>query len=182
MAKNPDQRRPVSGFPGYTVNAMGVVFGKKGMPLKGSRLPAGYLTVGFWLNRKLHTRTIHSVVAGAWLDQKPSDKHEVAHNNGINTDNRADNLRWATHADNGKDMVIHGHSTQGIRHPNAKLDDDTILKIRSAGASGMLFKDLGEMFGISRQHARKIMTGERWPHLPGIINERRKTGPRPHVS
>lgn len=173
--------RAIPGFPGYSIDPNGVVYGKTGAPMSPQIHPIGYLALGLWVSGKRTTKRIHNLVASAWLPPKPSCRHEVAHNNGNKLDNRSSNLRWALHVENGADMVAHGRSTQGVRHPNVKINELIVKNVRAVASSGVTYKEVGEQFGLSRQHIRKIVAGLLWGHIPGAITEKRKTGPRPRV-
>lgn len=53
------------------------------------------------------SRRVHVLVAEAFHGERPPGL-EVCHNNGIDTDNRPENLRYDTHAGNMQDKRIHG--------------------------------------------------------------------------
>lgn len=53
------------------------------------------------------TRTVHGLVAAAFLGERP-DGMDICHINGDYTDNRAANLRYDTHANNQLQMVADG--------------------------------------------------------------------------
>lgn len=55
----------------------------------------GYATVSVQDGRVY----VHRLVAGAFIPN-PEKKPEVNHKNGIKTDNRVENLEWATHSEN----------------------------------------------------------------------------------
>lgn len=59
----------------------------------------GYLCVGIKINGKNTTRKIHRLVAEAFIPN-PENKPEVNHKNGVKSDNRIDNLEWATAKEN----------------------------------------------------------------------------------
>lgn len=82
-------------------------------------------------DRKLNRMVgVHRLVLLAFVGP-PRPGQECCHNNGDPTDNRLENLRWATHRDNVLDAVAHGthpmvaktHCPQGhpLAHPNLAL-------------------------------------------------------------
>ena len=58
-----------------------------------------------------HTYSVHRLVLEAWVGMAPTQKHQAAHWNGDPSDNRLENLRWATQAENEADKVRHGSPT-----------------------------------------------------------------------
>lgn len=69
----------------------------------------GYLQVNLWRNHKTEVRTIHSLVAEAFLGPCPDGK-EICHNNGHRDDNRLANLRYDTRSANALDRTKHGNN------------------------------------------------------------------------
>lgn len=74
---------------------------------KSDGKPDTRLAVVLRKDGRSRTLRVHSLVALAFLGPKP-DGLEVAHINGINTDNRLPNLRYVTHAENEMDKFLHG--------------------------------------------------------------------------
>lgn len=104
----------------YWVDEHGVVYStKRGAPLSLSpkRTKNGYRSVGLWVDGVRHHRTIHRLVAEAYIPN-PCGYEYVLHKNDIKSDNRVDNLYWGTHQDNMDDMVRKGRSASGVRNPN----------------------------------------------------------------
>jgi HNH endonuclease/NUMOD4 motif-containing protein len=72
--------------------------------LKQSPDRKGYLRIRFYGK---HTG-VHRLVAETFHGFAPTEKHQAAHKNGIASDNRPDNLYWATNSENTQDKVRHG--------------------------------------------------------------------------
>lgn len=105
---------PVSGWAGmYAVSDAGrvkslarVTMRKNGHPisvgqkiLKAGTGPNGYPLVVLSKPNSRTSRTVHSLVADAFL-ARPSESHEVDHRNGDRSDPSLKNLRWATRSQN----------------------------------------------------------------------------------
>lgn len=61
----------------------------------------GYLCVPLYSDGKILKHSIHRLVALAFIDN-PLSKESVNHKNGIKTDNRVENLEWATASENNQ--------------------------------------------------------------------------------
>lgn len=111
----------------YAVTADGRIFKiREGQPPKEKRLTpnsAGYL--GTSLNGRRYL--VHRLVCEAFHGPAPEATMDVAHNNGNRTDNRAENLRWATRAENIADQRKHG--THYTMHPSPRRRDYVAIQI-----------------------------------------------------
>jgi hypothetical protein len=70
---------------------------------------------------------------------------------------------------NTADMIAKGrHRTApriGVRNASAKLTDEQITDIRMMSANGAKTAVLGQLFGVTPGHIRKIVRGEAWSHI-----------------
>jgi hypothetical protein len=68
---------------------------------------------------------------------------------------------------NVQDCIDRGRWVQnsappGERHHNARLTSAQVLEIRAKAAAGVGCSVLGLEYGVSKQHASKIIKGQRW--------------------
>ena len=100
---------PIKNFPDYFVDNEGNVYSKKYHPiqnkhkilkqLKPKKDKYGYLVVSMSKNQKHFSKTIHRLVAEAFIPN-PENKPQVNHKNGIKTDNYVANLEWVSVQEN----------------------------------------------------------------------------------
>lgn len=83
-------------YPGYSVDTLGNVYGKRGQILKYSKNHGGYTIVNLMISSKRIGKAIHTIVAEQFLPKQDNSLSQVNHKNGIKTDNRIDNLEWTT--------------------------------------------------------------------------------------
>ena len=76
--------------------------------LKPSNNGSGYLSVQICCDGRQGRRYVHRMVLEAFVGPPPSGEHECAHWNGDRSDNRLENLRWATPRENKDDARRHG--------------------------------------------------------------------------
>ncbi len=127
----------------------------------------GYTPVVLSLGAKGVNRQalVHHLVAEVFLGPKPSDQHEVAHKDGNPANNAASNLRWATHAENMGDMVLHGRSTAGERHAASILTEAQVIELRAAKPIRGAMSELARQWGVHPATAHDAARGETWKHL-----------------
>lgn len=113
----------IPGFEGsYSISTLGrvrseprVVMRKNGRTisipervLKASVRSNGYLMVELWADNHPTGRTVHSLMAEAFLP-RPDGAEVVRHLNDDKLDLRLENLSWGTHSENQHDKVANGH-------------------------------------------------------------------------
>lgn len=121
----------------------------------------GYYSVKISVLNKPVTKAVHSLVCAAFHGPRPEGM-TAAHNNGISTDNRSDNLRWATIASNHADKTEHGTLLRGERNRMAKLGPDEARQIKHSTENKHV---LAARFGVSEATIRFIREGKRWSHI-----------------
>ena len=130
LRKNSEQWASIDWYKNYQVSWWGRVRNATtGRILKGSLSSNGYLTVGLSKNRKSKTHYIHQLVAREWVPN-PENKRCVDHIDCDKANNHHENLRYATHTENGqnvpksnkarssiyKGVSIHGQSKKWVVH------------------------------------------------------------------
>lgn len=71
------------------------------------------------------------------------------------------------HKQNMKDMVRHGNSTRGEKHPMAKLTELQVQEIRMLAHLGeMSYNDIAKRFGIKLGGVSNIVYNKTWKWLP----------------
>ena len=99
--------KTISEYADYEVSNFGRVRNATtGRILKGSLSSSGYLTVSLSKNRKSKTHSIHQLVAREWVSNL-EEKRCIDHIDGNTVNNHLDNLRWATHAENSRNLKKH---------------------------------------------------------------------------
>jgi HNH endonuclease/NUMOD4 motif len=154
--------RPVPGWAGYEASTDGRVrswrqrgFGAgrlRGVPLilRSWRQSTGYTHVGLCAGRgQQRSFAVHRLVLMAFRGPCPPGQ-EAAHLNGLKTDNRLDNLRWATHAQNMAHRRCQGGTARGERAGRAKLTWRAIEAIRQRYLAGATQAQLAREHGVGR--------------------------------
>ncbi|MHB8871721.1 MAG: NUMOD4 domain-containing protein [Candidatus Doudnabacteria bacterium] len=78
-------------------------------PILGKR---GYFVVFLWDNYVKKTANIHRLLMEHFVEN-PENKMCINHINGIKTDNRLENLEWATHTENNRHSWANGLNRSG---------------------------------------------------------------------
>ncbi|WP_170790783.1 HNH endonuclease [Ruegeria lacuscaerulensis] len=148
----PDEMwKSIVGVPGYRVSNTGKICNVKGEPLKLQVKKEGYLTVmiGSRTDRTRKRRLVNRIVCEAFHGPPPSPKHQAAHNNGDPSDNRAENLRWATPAENTRDKYRHGTIRYGYDNPSTRVNPYKIEVALAAMKAGVSKLTIGSALEIS---------------------------------
>ena len=157
--------KPVVGFEEYyAVSDAGQVWSfRRHKVLKPAIDKYGYEKVGLTREHKTHTRSVHRLVAQAFIPN-PDNLPTVNHINEVKTDNRAVNLEWSSIADNDN----HGTRNKRMADTKCRLPVEQIFPdgsvVRYKGA-----KDAFRKTGINRcdialccKNIRKTAGGFKW--------------------
>ena len=157
--------KPVVGFEEhYLVSDSGQVWSlRRHKVLKPKIDRYGYEVVGLSINGKIYHRTVHRLVAQAFIPN-PNNLPTVNHINEDKTDNRVINLEWASIADNDN----HGTRNERMADTKCRLPVEQISPygevVRFKGV-----KDASRRTGINRccialccKNIRKTAGGYEW--------------------
>lgn len=158
----------------YEVSTLGSVrslsrVGVDGKRYRGRLLSAwlgkkGYALVNLSRGGKPICRSVHTIVAEAFLGPRPAGM-EVCHNNGRRNDNRVVNLRYDTRSGNALDMRRHGTAPPGRRGEQngmARLTETDVLYIRLGTVPDAV---LARRYGVHPSSIWNARTGKTWRHV-----------------
>lgn len=152
-----EEWRGVPHFPSYEISSLGRVrrgIGKRNWPagkiLKASNNSRGYLSVCLRDEGKSYPRTIHSLVAEAFLGPCPAG-HCVHHKDGNGLNNSKENLEY---------MMACRHYEE-----YAKLSTEDVAKIKELHAAGMSSRNIARIYNTSASNIRSINGGASWKRI-----------------
>lgn len=168
------QWRVCHGFPAFEVSEYGDLRNRETRKrVKGYITSDGYVAYRISdTNGDRFEMMAHALILEAFVEPRPSDRHQVAHNNGSRLMNHYSNLRWATSLENQRDRFVHGTSSAGTANGRATITDDDVLFIREeyrrikASGGRRSVSELDERFGLCRSTIINIATGKSWRHIP----------------
>lgn len=165
--------KTVEGYPGYCVGDDGSVwtlhFKRFGISniwrkMDGTINRRGYRQFCLSRDGKTHSLLGHTLVLTAFRGRCPVGM-ECAHWNGKRSDNRLENLRWATRLSNHADKRRHGTILMGERSPMSKLTNADVIEIRQRRAAGEKRASVAKSKGISVSTVKRITARKLWSHI-----------------
>lgn len=162
----------IAGFPDYQVSNMGRVRSRKKsikfpLPengwriLKGGKDKDGYRRLVLCTEDNRKSVKIAHLVYEAFIGERSPDK-VIRHRNGNNQDDRAENLKQGTQAENINDKFEHGTIARGCSHGKSKLSESQAKQIKSSNLSTT---ELAKMNGVSLSCVCDIKAGRTWAWL-----------------
>ena len=112
-------------------------------------------------------RTVHSLVATAFVDKPISDiKLEVNHIDFDKTNNYYENLEWVTHVENIKIRHESGRSAKGSKNGASKLKEEDISVIRQLILKGYTYKVIAKRYNVGITTIYNVNKNSNyWKHL-----------------
>ena len=118
----------------------------------------------------------HRAVAELFLESPESEDYQfIIHKDFDKTNNRAENLAWATQEKvteryNKHPKVILREFKKQFKEEktaihNGKLTELEVLKIKTKLKKGKTLKEIAKRFGVSDMQIHRIKTGENWSHV-----------------
>lgn len=97
----------------------------------------------------------------------PTAKHEAAHLCGKGHDGCINprHLRWATHAENEADKILHGTHNRGERHGRAKLSEADACEIRKRVKEGETLRAVANSYNVSQPTVSRLVNRINWSHM-----------------
>jgi len=125
----------------------------------------GYLKVNLKVNKKTNTRTVHRLVASAFIPN-PKNKPQVNHIDGVKNNNIVENLEWNTLSENRTHAyntgLQNGKAREGIKNNFHKLKENEVKIILESKSKQL---ELARKFNVTQSCISNIRTGKSWKHL-----------------
>lgn len=126
-----------------TIRKNGRKDNRKGRFLKPVKDKYGYLRITVSKNGTRKSFFVHRLVAQAYIPN-PENKPTINHINGIKTDNRVENLEWATHKE---------QKTHSIKHHLCDANLESLKKANEKRSIKILYKDV--LYNSIREASQK---------------------------
>jgi len=135
----------------------------------------GYLQLTLYINKVKANHRVHRVVGKVFLGE--NEGLQINHKDGNKLNNHFTNLEYVTSKENHEHAIDNGLMPIGSKKPGAKLDEETVKKIKNLMLNGLSDGEISGIIGTVTSAVSKIRQGERWTHvLPDLIIPKMSTG------
>jgi hypothetical protein len=141
----------------FLARSDGLIIGPSGVPV-GTIAPSGHVIVTYRTPDGRKSIGAHVIVCETFHGPSPAAGMEVAHENGVPSDNRPGNLRWTARPGNSTDRVRH-------RRNGHKLANEDVQAIRASSESRAM---LAARYGVTPGMISHVRTGHSWFNLPAV--------------
>lgn len=166
--------KPIDWLPGgYEVSDEGQICNSKRHIIVPVTSSTGYLQIRLMCNGKRLTRSVHRLVARAFLGECPCG-YEVNHKDGGRVNAKLENLEYVTRQQN----LVHGFARRralgeyppkdrprGEQVSSAKLTENQVREIRSLALTKLSFAEIGRRFGVTQPNVAAIVKRRKWQHI-----------------
>lgn len=106
---------------------------------------------------------VHRLVCMAYHGLPPFEKATVSHLDGNWRNNKPDNLKWESYADNLARRHDHGTDDTGVHNSRSKINLQQLIEIRRLLKENELsHREIGLKFNVNRVFITKIANGNRY--------------------
>jgi hypothetical protein len=120
-----DDWAPIPVNNNYSITRDGRVKNAKGKLLQLKPDAFGYITIGLWKKQRMQSHRLHRLVAMTFLEN-PKNLPVVHHRNGNKTNNKVENLEWASYSTNRREQLVTQLPKKGRSVTQVTLDGTTI--------------------------------------------------------
>lgn len=139
---------------------------KKGKVLSPAKNRLGYMCVALSRENKLSARTIHRLVAIAFI-KNPNGYKEINHIDGNKQNNNVENIEWSTRSKNINHAIKMGllvHAT-GEKHHQSKFTDQQIKELREKYDPQVPLREYAKEYNASISCISRIIRGDTYPKV-----------------
>jgi hypothetical protein len=148
----------------YSVSNTGYIRNDaSGKTLSPARSRQGYVRLNIWDKGKTRSVAVHRLIAETFLPN-PEGKAIVNHIDGNPSNNRLENLEWATISENVTHAYATGLAKRGEDATVAKLTEKQVVSIKELLKTNSI-RSVATLFGMSDAAISHIRNGDTWSHV-----------------
>lgn len=137
----------------------------KTKPRKGD----GYIRVVVVSGNSTLHQYAHRLIALTFIPNL-NNKPFVNHKDGNKSNNKVENLEWATQKENAQHaMNVLGVQNMGAKHHMTKFSEEDVAMIKKIRSKGITLRQIAEIYGVELSTIGKIVTGVNWKQVKKAI-------------